>query len=270
MKLRRPNALPILVAFAVVVLQAVTLGAGWRISARAAVRQVAGCPLSAEALATLAATGAPTPSCAWPEIAQAADTSVIHRACTIVGTEADEVLEGTGGKDVICGYQGDDVIKALAGRDIVYGGAGKDRIRGGPGADELHGEAGNDRVRGGLDGDRIHGQMGDDRLLGGGWADSISGGYGDDLLVGGLGRDYLYDTSGSEVAVLGAGSDQFYSIRGDDTVLGGRGDDWCITVFDERSGDVIDGGPGNEDTYDADTGDAVTGFESGPEPCYGC
>ena len=113
MKPRRSNALPMVVAFAVVLVQAVTLVVASPISAGAAMRPVAGCPLSAEALVTLAATRAPTPSCAWPEIAQAADTSVIHRACTIVGTEADEVLTGTGGKDVICGYQGDDVIKAL-------------------------------------------------------------------------------------------------------------------------------------------------------------
>ena len=70
--------------------------------------------------------------------------------------------------------------------------------------------------------------------------------------------------------MLGAGSDQFYSVRGDDTVFAGRGDDWCITVGDERSGDVIDGGPGTEDAFDADAGDTVTGFEVGPEPCYGC
>ncbi len=270
MKLRRSIALPIFAAFAIVLVQAVTIVLTPPTTAQAAVRPVVGCPLSAAALVTLAATGAPTPACEWPEIALASDVSVIHKDCTIVGTEADDVLKGTGGKDVICGYQGDDVIKSLAGRDTVYGGAGKDRIRGGPGADELHGEAGNDRIHGGLDGDQLYGQMGNDRLLGQGWADSLSGAYGDDVLVGGHGSDYAYDSYGSDVAVLGAGNDQWYSDRGEDTVYAGRGNDLCITVFDDEPGDVIDGGPGIEDTFDADIGDSVTGFEVGPEPCYGC
>ena len=68
--------------------------------------------------------------CRWSAIARAADVGIVHQNCTIEGTEHDDRLRGTGGKDVICGFQGDDVIKALGGNDIVYGGAGKDRIRG--------------------------------------------------------------------------------------------------------------------------------------------
>ena len=266
---RRSILRPISVAFAVVVLQAVALVSASPV-ARASAHTVVGCPLSDVALATLAAGGGPVPACAWPEIARAADTSVVHRDCTIVGTEADDVLQGTGERDVICGYQGDDVIKALAGRDIVYGGTGKDRIRGGPGRDSLYGEAGNDRLHGGTDEDSLYGQPGNDRLFGEGWRDYLSGAYGNDLLVGGRGGDYAYDSFGFDVGVLGAGHDQWYSDRGEDTVFAGPSDDWCITAFDERPGDVIDGGPGMEDTFDADAGDTVTGFEIGPEPCYGC
>jgi len=267
---RRSITVPIITAFAITLLQAVTMVIATPTTASASVRPVAGCPLSQVALARIAAGDQPFPACAWPAVAETADVSVLHEECTIVGTEAADVIEGTSGKDVICGYQGDDVIKALAGGDVVYGGAGKDRMRGGPGGDEMHGEAGNDRLYGGLAGDRLYGQMGNDRLFGEGWSDYLSGAYGNDYISGGPGSDYAFDSYGFELAELGAGGDQWYSVRGQDVVYAGRGNDWCITVFDDLPGDVIDGGRGTDDVFDADVGDTVTGFEIGPEACYGC
>lgn len=267
---RRSIALPIFVAIALAAAHALTVVIVMPTAAHASVRPIVGCPLSDTASAAMAATGRLDPRCDWLEIARAADASVIHKDCTIVGTKADDVLKGTGDTDVICGYQGDDVIKALAGGDVVYGGAGKDRIRGGPGSDELHGEAGNDRLHGGNGGDVIYGQMGNDRLFGGGWRDSLSGAYGNDTFLAGRGPDYVFDSYGFDVAKLGAGRDQFYSDRGQDIVYAGRGDDFCITVFDGRPGDVIHGGAGTEDAFDADVGDTWAGFEVGPQPCIGC
>ena len=53
--------------------------------------------------------------------------------CTIVGTQAADVLRGTRGRDVICGLGGNDRILGGGGADIVYGGPGADVLDGGPG-----------------------------------------------------------------------------------------------------------------------------------------
>jgi len=207
--------------------------------------------------------------CRFRAISRAADQRIVHHDCTIEGTARDDILRGTGGKDVICGKQGDDVIKAAGGRDTVYGGSGKDRVRGGPGRDALYGEDGNDRLRGGADSDDLQGQKGNDRLFGGDWIDFISGGYGDDFMSGGSGQDFVFDTFGSDVAMLGPGRDSFDSTRGVDVVKAGTGDDFCLTVKDGRPGDMIDGGPG-EDHFDADATDSWTAVEIGPEICNAC
>ncbi len=225
------------------------------------------CPLDASALATV---GPMDRGCAWPTIARAADTFVARLDCTIAGTEGNDVLVGTGDKDVICGYQGDDVIRGLSGPDIIFGGAGKDRMRGGPGSDRLYGEDGNDRVRGGNGADQVYGQIGNDRLFGDDWNDYLAGGYGNDHFDGGPGSDYAHDSYGNDVAFLGTGRDQFYSDRGIDVVHGGPGSDFCLTTADGQPGDVVDGGLGDEDQFDADATDSWTSVELGPEPCFGC
>ena len=239
-------------------------------SAGAQPMNLAPCPFGAMVLAL---SEAPTPGSvilAGVLLKRAADTSVARPDCTIDGTEGDDVLVGTGDRDVICGRQGDDVIKALDGTDLVFGGSGKDRIRGGPGRDTLYGEDGNDRIRGGRRTDQIFGQLGNDRLFGNDWNDYLAGGYGNDRMEGGLGSDNAFDTFGNDVAALGAGADQFYSDRGVDVVRGGAGSDLCLTVADGRPGDVVDGGPGTEDAFDTDPSDAWTNVEVGPKPCIGC
>jgi len=223
------------------------------------------CPLGAVAFATSGSSR----MCRWITEARAVDVSVVHKDCTIAGTEAADVLRGTYGRDVICGYGGDDVIKALAGRDIVYGGAGKDRIRGGPGVDDLYGEDGNDRIFGGNHRDNLFGQMGNDRLFGQAWRDFISGGYGNDEMFGGPGGDYAWDGRGDDVFYLGTGPDTASAQHGIDAIYAGPGLDTCLSVWDESPGDLIDGGEGVSDQYDADEGDIAINVESGPEPC-GC
>ena len=46
--------------------------------------------------------------------------------CTIVGTQAADVLRGTSHRDVICGLGGNDMILGGRGNDVVYGGPGAD------------------------------------------------------------------------------------------------------------------------------------------------
>ena len=57
--------------------------------------------------------------------------------CTILGTDADDVLVGTAGPDVICGGGGNDHISGGPGDDTLAGGAGRDRLFGGDGRDTL-------------------------------------------------------------------------------------------------------------------------------------
>jgi len=86
--------------------------------------------------------------------------------CTIVGTQAADVLRGTRGRDVICG---------LGGNDTIIGGGGADVIYGGPGADILDGGAGNDVLRGGIGNDTLRARDGR--------RDVVEGGRGIDLAI---------------------------------------------------------------------------------------
>lgn len=89
----------------------------------------------------------------------------------IVGDAADNVLEGTPDRDIVCGRGGDDVLKGFDANDLLLGGRGNDVLRG---------SAGNDVLRGG---------RGQDVLYGGGGDDRLNGGDGRDTCYGGRGRD---------------------------------------------------------------------------------
>lgn len=70
------------------------------------------------------------------------------RRATVVGSNGDDVLEGTDGDDVIVGRGGDDVIRSWAGDDLVCGGDGDDVIDAGFGTDRVWGGEGDDTLRG--------------------------------------------------------------------------------------------------------------------------
>jgi CSLREA domain-containing protein len=96
------------------------------------------------------------------------------------GTDGDDILTGTSGRDVFLLLGGDDRAKGQGGDDVFCGGAGKDREIGGAGDDEIYGDTGKDTLSGG---------PGDDLLFGGGGGDKLKGGSGRDRLQGGRGRD---------------------------------------------------------------------------------
>jgi Ca2+-binding RTX toxin-like protein len=188
------------------------------------------------------------------------------RRATIVGTEGDDVLQGTPGRDVIWGGGGDDTISGSLGNDLLCGG---------PGADLIHGGRGNDVADGGAgDGDRVIGDLGDDKLLGGsGNDDEVAGSLGIDTLNGGPGNfdlvhgDYGYDRMdggpgkgdvASFATDVGAGKDggvkaslTAHRARGDghdrlfrfESLEGSAFDD--ILVGDHQ-GNAIDGGAGDD------------------------
>jgi len=131
--------------------------------------------------------------------------------CTIVGTQAADLLRGTRGRDVICG---------LGGNDRILGGGGADVVYGGPGADTLDGGIGNDVLRGGAGNDELIGRSGNDRLEGGVGADRLDGGTGQDTLLGGAGPDTLLARDGRRDVVAGGdGADVGFVDRGLDRLV---------------------------------------------------
>ncbi len=62
----------------------------------------------------------------------------------LVGTNGNNILNGTGGKDFILGKKGDDQIDGGAGNDFLFGGKGNDFLDGGAGNDRLFGGRGDD------------------------------------------------------------------------------------------------------------------------------
>jgi Ca2+-binding RTX toxin-like protein len=123
---------------------------------------------------------------------EAEDARCHGRRAMIVGTDGDDVLQGTPERDVIWGGGGNDTITGSLGNDLLCGGPGADLIHGGRGNDIADGGAGAD--------DRVIGDLGDDKLAGGpGDADEVAGSLGIDTINGGPGDfdfvhgDYGYD-----------------------------------------------------------------------------
>ena len=169
-----------------------------------------------------------------------------HGDCTIVGTEADDILVGDligPFADVICGLAGDDFIEGLLLDDDLRGMEGLDTLNGGPG---------NDKLDGGTDDDTLDGGDGNDKLLGGDGDDSIDDNVGDDFIRGGDGEDTINDNAGNNKIYGGAATDSISTGDGRDKIRGGDGDDSISSgggddrVAGGRGADFIDGGPGND------------------------
>ena len=200
-------------------------------------------------------------------------------ACTITGTQENDVIQGTAGDDVICALGGNDRIDPGAGNDTVRGGAGEDTINAGGGNDRLSGDAGNDRLDGqdgddtlygGADDDILNAGLGDDKLSGGDDRDRLDGGSGKDTMKGGNGVDVMYAGPGTDTLSGGAGQDQLAGEEDSDRLNGGSGIDIIEggsgnDTLDGRDGvggnDTVDGGPETDDCQ-ADTGDTVKNCES--------
>jgi Ca2+-binding RTX toxin-like protein len=154
-----------------------------------------------------------------------------HGQDAMTGGSGDDTLPGTGAQDALFGNEGDDMLQGREDSDELYGDAGADRLDGG---------AADDFLSGGEGGDDLDGGVGDDFAFGGDGADRVDGGPGDDSLQGGFGAD---------------------------TILGGDGDDAIDGSFsrgavfgptDQDSGDLIDGGAGNDNIF-VGADDMVTG-----------
>ncbi|MEL7184533.1 MAG: spondin domain-containing protein, partial [Pseudomonadota bacterium] len=128
-----------------------------------------------------------------------------HRSDFVVGSAADDIVNGNGGRDVIFGGDGWDELSGGRGRDFLFGGAGDDVLDGGHGRDFLFGGTGSDDLIGGRGRDVLKGGDGDDNLSGGQGRDVLKGGTGDDVLAGGTGRDKLSGGAGDDVFLFAEG-----------------------------------------------------------------
>lgn len=159
-------------------------------------------------------------------------------ACTIEGTDGDDVLTGTPGPDVVCGLEGDDVLQGLDGDDVLDGGDGSDTasfeaapccIRAdlstgtavGAGTDRL---VGIERLTGSPGDDVLRGDGGPNVLAGLGGTDLLYAGEGDDELAGGDGDDYLVGEGGSNALDGGSGADVCPEATGASCVPASSGD----------------------------------------------
>jgi len=101
----------------------------------------------------------------------------------------------TSGADTVLGSDANDRLNGGAGDDVIYGDIGNDK---------LNGNTGNDTLYGGLGNDTLQGSGGDDRLEGGAGRNSRMGGDGADAFVfdvleNGSLKDKIKDfTSGSD------------------------------------------------------------------------
>lgn len=101
----------------------------------------------------------------------------------LIGTNADEILQGGDGKDILLGRGGNDILIGGADNDILIGGNGDDDLQGGEGNDILIGGSGDDDLRGEAGDDILRGQGGMDALDGGADSDICNGGGGTDTAI---------------------------------------------------------------------------------------
>jgi Ca2+-binding RTX toxin-like protein len=234
----------------------------------------------------LAAVGVATASAATNTTIE---TPICHgRQAKIVGTDGDDTIRGTPGRDVIWGGRGDDTI---------YGSLGNDLICGGPGADLIHGGRGNDEIDGGAGaGDRVIGDLGDDKVMGGAGADDeVAGDLGIDIVNGGPGNeDLVHGDYGYDRMSGGAGRGDIASFA--TAIAGGKGDGvWASltahrargdghdklfgfesiegsafrdTLIGNKQGNVIDGGPGDDHLIGGGGPDELNGGQ-GSDGCKG-
>jgi Ca2+-binding RTX toxin-like protein len=142
-----------------------------------------------------------------------------------IGSQFDDEVIGTGGRNILTGNDGDDDF---------WGRGGNDSINGGEGYDDLDGESGNDLLSGSLDDDELFGGNGSDTLWGGADDDYVNGGSGNDKLDGGDGDDVLiaaehndtvWGNGENDYIDGGAGADKLYGGDDLDGVLGDAGND---------------------------------------------
>jgi len=210
----------------------------------------------------------------------------------LVGTSANELIDGLAGDDTIDGAGGNDTLIGGTGDDDLLGGAGDDLITVDSANDSVDGGAGTDTVEfafdvdlgalatsgqivgveayavtGGFDitgdaaGNTLTGGDGNNILDGAGGGDDIVGGAGNDTLLGGTGADTLDGGVGNDSVDAGAGDDLIIGSSGADQIAGGSGIDE-VDYFFSGTGVSVDLGSGGPQGGPGDSlGDVLSGIE---------
>lgn len=111
------------------------------------------------------------------------------------------------GFGLAAGYGGNDTLIGRAqANNLLYGGAGKDVLIGAEAEDFLFGQAGNDLLFGGDHNDFLYGGRGRDTLFGGAGDDVLEGGEGADTFMIGTGSDIIVDFSRAQGDKIGFGT----------------------------------------------------------------
>lgn len=173
------------------------------------------------------------------------------------GSNSDNDILGTAGRNVLNGRGGHDELRGLEGNDRLIGGWGQDFLDGGTGADRMDGGAGDDHFKvdnigdvvtdpdgGSIETsvsfdlrntpniDRAHLNSSDenDYLIGNAKDNYLSAGQGQ-RLEGGGGDDYL---QGNGLMIGGSGNDYLEDLSGSD-MYGGTGDDvYAMVVYEDN------------------------------------
>jgi Ca2+-binding RTX toxin-like protein len=170
------------------------------------------------------------------------------RTPTIIGTDNDDVIRGTEGRDYIVGLGGNERIYGNGGIDFLCCGNGDDRLHGGEGNDWLNSGAGTDRVFGEDDNDHFFRGAGNDRIYGGPGTDYTDRGKGNDGgdacgLYGNDGNDEIYGGAGAGNDIL-IGDSSEHECENDDNepvpCLGGNDEVYGNSGEDELYGNVDD------------------------------
>ena len=222
-------------------------------------------------------------------------------ALTAIGN-ADNVIRGLDGNDIIIAGGGDDFLIGNNGNDILRGAAGNDRTFGGEGDDALNGGGGNDFLNGQAGNDFFVGVGGTDTIIGGEGFDtnsfqgigfgvtarinddgagtaqyglinevftgieSLVGSANDDVLIAdGLRNTTLQGLEGDDLLIGGFGNDVLIGGDGNDIIRGRGGDD---IIFGGLGDDTINGGNG-DDFARGDEGDDTISGGSGNDQLAG-
>ena len=221
----------------------------------------------------------------------------------LTGSENSDTLRAVGNANVVLrGLGGDDVLESGSGNDFLVGNAGNDILRAGSGNDRVLGGAGNDALNGGAGNDSLDGGAGNDFFVGVSGTDSIDGGLGFDtnsfqgIGVGvtvrinddGTGTaqyaavnesfagiERLIGSSNDDVLVVtGARDTQLVGLGGDDVLFGGSGDDVLIggdgndTLNGRGGNDLLFAGFG-DDTLNGGDGDDFARGDEGNDTIIG-
>lgn len=206
----------------------------------------------------------------------------VFASAAIIGTRANETLNGSVGDDTIDGGYGKDLIRGLVGDDIlnggvdddrIFGGDGKDILSGGSGKDRLYGEAGNDTLDGGGGKDELEGGAGDDRYIindrdsikerAGEGTDTVESSvsfslpnFVENLILTGTAHINGTGSKDNNTIIGNVGDNLLKGENGNDILRGGDGDD----VLDGGNGfDTLDGGAGADRLKGGDGNDRLDG-----------